>query len=522
LSNGTLQIRIPEEAGSGKWAVDMSVMRPLVACRREDSPWLLLTVSILSCCHLPTTAEVTIESVPFDVFEGDNVLLNVHNLPENLLAFAWFKGLRNMKHRIALYAMSIKSSIPGPKYSSRETVYHNGSLWIYNVTHKDTGFYTLRTINRHARISSITTIHLYVSLDQTGMESELANGYLEDWGCSFSLASILICGCPPTSGSLTIESVPPNVAEGESVVLLVHNLPENLRTISWYKGVILYSKMEVARHIIATNSSVWGPAHSGREIVFSNGSLLLHNVTWKDIGFYTLRTLTRDGKVELVHVHLKVERIECVPSLSAGYNSVMIEQVPQNAAEGKGVLLQVQNLPEDMQTFSWYKGVYSISNFKIAEYNRTMNSITQGFAHSRRETVYTNGSLLLQNVTEKDSGFYTLHILNGDLKSETTHMQLYVIRKWSQPVMEPYLQVTDTTVSTQSSVSFACLSDDTGTSIRWIFNNRSLQLTERMTLSPTKCGLSIFPVRREDAGEYRCEVSNPVSSEISFPQNVIF
>ncbi|KAL1791727.1 carcinoembryonic antigen-related cell adhesion molecule 3-like, partial [Sigmodon hispidus] len=119
--------------------------------------------------------------------------------------------------------------------------------------------------------------------------------------------SSLTCGCPPTCAKLSAESMPPRVAEGESVLLLVHNLPENLRTISWYKGVILYSKMEIARHVIATNSIVMGPAHSGRETIYSNGSLLLHNVTWKDTGFYTLRTLTRDIEAELVYVHLKVE-----------------------------------------------------------------------------------------------------------------------------------------------------------------------------------------------------------------------
>ncbi|KAL1764245.1 Pregnancy-specific glycoprotein 28, partial [Sigmodon hispidus] len=175
-------------------------------------------------------------------------------------------------------------------------------------------------------------------------------------------------------------------------------------------------------------------------------------------------------------------------SLSAGCNPVMIEQVPQYAAEGQSVLLQVHNLPEDLQMFSWFKGTFGIYYFMFAEYNSTMNSVTQGPAYSGRETLYTNGSLLLLDI---------------------------------KPVMKPYLQVTHTTATVQRSVLFSCILFYTGISIRWIFNNQSLQLTERMTLSPMKCRLRIDPVRREDAGEYKCEVSNPVSSKTSLPIRLI-
>ncbi|EGW15170.1 Carcinoembryonic antigen-related cell adhesion molecule 5 [Cricetulus griseus] len=91
----------------------------------------------------------------------------------------------------------------------------------------------------------------------------------------------------------------------------------------------------------------------------------------------------------------------------------------------------------------------------------------------------------------------------------------------SEPVTQPIIRVTSTTVTAQSSVVVTCLPGDTGVSIRWIFNNRSLQLTERMTLSPTKCQLSIDPVRIEDAGDYQCEVFNPGSSKTSLPVSLV-
>ena len=69
----------------------------------------------------------------------------------------------------------------------------------------------------------------------------------------------------------------------------------------------MFNKLEIARYRTAKNSSVLGPAHSGRETVFSNGSLLLQNVTWKDTGFYTLRTLNRYPRIELAHIYLQVD-----------------------------------------------------------------------------------------------------------------------------------------------------------------------------------------------------------------------
>ncbi|CAO2626858.1 Pregnancy-specific glycoprotein 22 [Lemmus lemmus] len=394
-----------------------------------------------------------------------------------------------MKRRIVFYELNNNSSLLGPEYSGRETVYRNGSLWISNVTHVDTGFYTLRTISRHSRIVSITTIHLPV------------------------YTSSFTCGHPPTSAQLTIESVPPSVAEGASVLLHVHNLPENLRTFFWYKGVIVFNNLEVARHIIATNSTIPGPAHSGRETVYSNGSLMLHNVTWKDTGFYTLRTLSRDLKIELVHVQLHVDSSisTCCNPLSSA--QLTIETVSQHVVKGESNLFLVHNLPEDLRDFSWYKGVYTTEPFKIVTYDRTMNSIAWGPAYSRRERLYTNGSLLLQGITEKDAGMYTIQTTKKNFQIESAYVQLHV----NKPVSEPFLQITDTTVKVQSSVVFSCLSTDTRISIRWLFNNQSLHLTERMTLSPTKCGLSIDPVIREDAGYYKCEVSNSISSETSLP-----
>lgn len=81
-----------------------------------------------------------------------------------LRSLGWFKGMTVIKRGIALYEINTKVSVMGPKYSGRETLYRNGSLLIHNVTQRDTGFYTLWTINRHGDIVSTST-YLHVNRD---------------------------------------------------------------------------------------------------------------------------------------------------------------------------------------------------------------------------------------------------------------------------------------------------------------------------------------------------------------------
>ncbi|XP_006540522.1 uncharacterized protein LOC381852 isoform X3 [Mus musculus] len=445
---------------------------------------LQLDTSLSTCCH---HLQVKIESLPQNVAVGKTVLLLVHNLPEDFQAFFWYKSAyRRDTYKIAEYSRAMDITIMGSAYSLRELIYTNGSMAMIDVTEDDAGIYMLEILREDFKIEKA-----YVQL--------LVNSFVPNSKDSGSTARF------------SIESVPPSIVEGESVLLLVHNLPKNLQSLFWYKGVIAEEKSELIQHIIATSSSLPGPAHSGRETVYSNGSMLLQRVMHNDTGFYTLRTISTDLKDEIAHVQLQLDTSTCCNLLSS--DQLIIEPVPWNIAVGKSVLLLVCNVPEDVQTFFWYKSVYRTDIFKIAEYSRSMESTIWGLAHSGREVVYTNGSLLIQNVTEHDTGLYMLEILHKDFKLERAHVQVHV----NNPVSWPFVRVTDTTVRVQSSVVFTCFSADPGVSIRWLFNKQSLQLTERMTLSPSKCQLSIDPVWREDAGKYQCEVYNPVSSKSSLP-----
>uniref|UniRef100_A0A2R9C1H6 Ig-like domain-containing protein n=1 Tax=Pan paniscus TaxID=9597 RepID=A0A2R9C1H6_PANPA len=129
---------------------------------------LLLTASLLNFWNSPTTAQVTIEARPPKVSEGKDVLLLVHNLPQNLTGYIWYKGqIRDLYHYITSYVVDGQIIIYGPAYSGRETVYSNASLLIQNVTREDAGSYTLHIIKRGDGTRGITgnfTFTLYPKL----------------------------------------------------------------------------------------------------------------------------------------------------------------------------------------------------------------------------------------------------------------------------------------------------------------------------------------------------------------------
>ena len=112
----------------------------------------------------------------------------------------------------------------------------------------------------------------------------------------------------PTTAQVTVEAVPPHVAEGANVLLLVHNLTETPLTFYWYKGENTDTSKEIARFIVSTNDNKTGPAYSGRETIYPNGSLLFENVTQKDTGAYTLQMIMQNFDKPEVSVQFHVHR----------------------------------------------------------------------------------------------------------------------------------------------------------------------------------------------------------------------
>ncbi|XP_070355637.1 cell adhesion molecule CEACAM6-like [Equus asinus] len=107
------------------------------------------------------------------------------------------------------------------------------------------------------------------------------------------LVSLLTFWNPSTTGPVSIESVPTNAAEGKDVLLVVHNLPGNLLGYVWYKGDRVEPKLQIVSYIINTSEITPGTVYSGREKIYADGSLLFHNATPGDTGYYTLQVIKK-------------------------------------------------------------------------------------------------------------------------------------------------------------------------------------------------------------------------------------
>ncbi|XP_036923693.1 carcinoembryonic antigen-related cell adhesion molecule 21-like [Sturnira hondurensis] len=186
--------------------------------------------------------------------------------------------------------------------------------------------------------------------------------------------------------------------------------------------------------------------------------------------------------------------------------------VSTNVPEGKDVILNILNKPDNTRAFMWYKGVGENSGCLIAFTVMHLRKYTNGPAYTGREKVIFDGSLLLEDVTLNDTGDFTVVAFPQEGKVETGFGRLHVY----QTVRKPILLATKT--SARENVDFVILTCSTdATSIEWFFNGRRLALRKTMELAKHNTALIINPVRRKDEGFYHCEVFNDFSFYKSEP-----
>ncbi|XP_038194410.1 carcinoembryonic antigen-related cell adhesion molecule 1-like isoform X1 [Arvicola amphibius] len=404
---------------------------------------------------------------------------------------------------------------------------------------------------------------------------ELSSAPLHKWQLPWNglllAASLLIYWSSPSMAQVTVEAVPPHVAEGADVLLLVHNLPETPLVFYWYKGENTDNSNEITRFITSPSEIITGPAYSGRETIYPNGSLLFQNVTQNDTGAYTLQILMQSYDPTKVSVQFHVHPLLPKPQITSNNSNPM---------EGEDAIALMCEPETENTNYLWRRNGQSLSEgdrLKLSEDNRTLTllsvvrndtgayecetrnpvstsrsdpytlNITYGpdvpiispsnnYFHLRTnlslscqaasnppalyswfvngELLSSSQELLIPNITTNNSGSYTCFVYNSVTGLNKTAVKNITVL---EPVTTPSIQVTNTTVKELGSVFLNCSSNDTGISIHWLFNGQSLGLTDRMKLSLDNSTLSIDPVRREDSGVYQCEVSNPVSSKRSDP-----
>uniref|UniRef100_A0A8C9HLH9 Ig-like domain-containing protein n=1 Tax=Piliocolobus tephrosceles TaxID=591936 RepID=A0A8C9HLH9_9PRIM len=193
---------------------------------------------------------------------------------------------------------------------------------------------------------------------------------------------------------------------------------------------------------------------------------------------------------------------------------VMIETQPTKVSEGKDVLLLVHNLPPNPAAYVWYKGQIMDFNQFIIAYTTYPDRILFGPASSGRETLYSNGSLGIQNVTKQDTGSYTIRVMKrmDGTKGVTGHFTLYL--------ETPKPSITSSNLNPREATEIVILSCDPDTqnvSYQWWINGQRLPINRPWQLSENNRILTLSGVTKDIAGPYECEMKNPVSSSRSDP-----
>ncbi|XP_074654070.1 hemicentin-1-like [Tubulanus polymorphus] len=124
-------------------------------------------------------------------------------------------------------------------------------------------------------------------------------------------------------------------------------------------------------------------------------------------------------------------------------------------------------------------------------------------------TVFSNGSMLIENVEISDEGKYNCRAANeGGFNEETIHV--FINRS---PTVKIYPQVQSFVVGTKKNVTYHCSATGFPEPLfSWMRDGQVISNSDK--LSFTKEGvLTITDLKREDAGQYECIATNPAGED---------
>ncbi|XP_055407433.1 carcinoembryonic antigen-related cell adhesion molecule 21-like isoform X2 [Bubalus kerabau] len=182
-----------------------------------------------------------------------------------------------------------------------------------------------------------------------------------------------------------------------------------------------------------------------------------------------------------------------------------VDTVPPLAAEGSVAVFNILEKEGLIIGYGWFRGNRVDQRAAIEAYQIINNSHTPGPSHTGRETIKPNGSLVIQSVKKQDAGTYTVITVKADLTNVSASGQLQVYSL----LQRPSIQVSDPMVrEKENKVVMTCITNEMDISVKWIFNKQQLKSAKNVFLSKDGKNLTIDPIKKENAGDYQCEISN--------------
>uniref|UniRef100_A0A3B4AEW7 Ig-like domain-containing protein n=1 Tax=Periophthalmus magnuspinnatus TaxID=409849 RepID=A0A3B4AEW7_9GOBI len=127
----------------------------------------------------------------------------------------------------------------------------------------------------------------------------------------------------------------------------------------------------------------------------------------------------------------------------------------------------------------------------------------------------TTGSLMLGNLTEKDSGKYELIIITQTGLQHHGTAELKVLKPVSNTLL--ISNVTEMWEFNSSAVQMSCSASGSSLSFMWFNGSSEITTSSRVQLTNGNTTLTLISVNRFDQGPFTCHAFNPVSSQSSDP-----
>nr|XP_024782191.2 pregnancy-specific beta-1-glycoprotein 4 isoform X1 [Pan paniscus] len=298
------------------------------------------------------------------------------------------------------------------------------------------------------------------------------------WKGLLLTASLLNFWNLPTTAQVTIEALPPKVSEGKDVLLLVHNLPQNLAGYIWYKGQMTYLYHYITSYVVDSQRIIYGPAYSGRETVYSNASLLIQNVTWEDAGSYTLHIIKRGDGTGGVTGHFTFTLYLETPKPSISSSNL-------NPREAMEAVMLTCDPATPAASYLWW-----------------MNGQSLPKTH-RLQLSKTNRTLFIFGVTKYIAGPYECEIRNPVSASRSDPVTLNLLPK----LPKPYITINNLNPRENKDVlTFTCEPKSENYTYIWWLNGQSLPVSPRVK-RPIENRILLLPsVTRNETGPYQCEI----------------
>ncbi|XP_054903902.1 carcinoembryonic antigen-related cell adhesion molecule 5-like [Poeciliopsis prolifica] len=191
---------------------------------------------------------------------------------------------------------------------------------------------------------------------------------------------------------------------------------------------------------------------------------------------------------------------------------------PLNASVG-GTVNFTTNMNPAETPFSLVQWLFdSGSGAKLIIISQTTGDTITAAYEGRITLFRSTGFLELRNLTFNDSGQYIVSIQDGAIhKPGRTTLNVY------EPVTNVSVSLLNTDlIEFNSSVSLSCSYSGSSLSFLWMKDSSQVITSDRIQISTNEENsvLTIVNVTRNDQGSYTCNVSNPVSSNISDPVQI--